>query len=253
MRAATHRLEQMGITWEAFNDEAAPGSSSSTWRRPTRDRGRLDRAGEAGRARGGLRARPCRHLHGQAVPRASATGCTCTCPFGVTASVFDRDDDVLRHWVGGALATLGGDIDPGADDQLVPPAGRLRRRADHPDLGRGQPGRGADGPAGGGGAAPSTAWPRGTPTPTWCWPRSWPAGSPGWRSASTRPIPSPTFPGGHPTTTPAPGVDHRRRRRAGGRRTAGQGARGPVRRALDRDSPVGVADVPQRGGRPGCS
>ena len=115
-------------------------------------------------------------------------------------SVFDRDDDVLRHWVGGALATLGG-----ATSILVPTINSYRRQVDFAAVPTtptwGEDNRGVAvrtvRPAVGG-AAPSTAWPRRTPTPTWCWPRSWPAGSPGWRSASTRPIPSPTFPGGTP-------------------------------------------------------
>ena len=217
MQSATHRLEQMGITWEAFNDEAAPGQFELN----LAPADPVTAADWTVRAKRALRAAGFEHDHAvtfMAKPFA-AYGNGLHLHLSLWrdgTSGFDRDDDVLRHWAGGSLATVGrSDIDPGADDQLVPPQVDFAAVPTTPTWGEDNRGRrcGRSRPAVLR-VAWSTAWPRGTPTPTWCWPRSSPEGSPGSRSASIRPTRSATFRGGHPTTTPAPRDDHRRRRRA---------------------------------------
>jgi glutamine synthetase len=126
MRAATQRLEQMGITWEAFNDEAAPGQFELNLA-PADPVTAADWTVRAKRA-----VREAGHEHGRAVTfmakpfRAYGNGLHLHLSLwrdGVPA--FDRDDDVLRHWVGGVLATLGG-----ATSILVPTINSYRRQVD---------------------------------------------------------------------------------------------------------------------------
>jgi glutamine synthetase len=126
IRAATHRLEEMGIAWEAFNDEAAPGQFELNLA-PADPLTAADWIVRAKRA-----VREAAYEQGHAVTFMAR-------PFPVYGSglhlhlslwrdgapVFDRDDDVLRHWVGGSLATM-----CGATSILVPTINSYRRQVD---------------------------------------------------------------------------------------------------------------------------
>ena len=85
MRSAIRRLEQMGIGWEAFNDEAAPGQFELNLA-PSRpgDGGGLDGAGQAGSARRGVE-HGVRSRSWPGRSRSTAAACTCTCRCGATA------------------------------------------------------------------------------------------------------------------------------------------------------------------------
>ena len=126
IRAATDRLEQMGIAWEAFNDEAAPGQFELNLA-PTDPVTAADRVVRAKRA-----VREAAHEQGH-------TATFMARPFPVYGSglhlhlslwragapAFDHDDDLVRHWVGGSLATIGG-----ATSILVPTINSYRRQVD---------------------------------------------------------------------------------------------------------------------------
>jgi glutamine synthetase len=109
LRSATRRLEQMGIPWEAFNDESAPGQFELNL--PPADP--LTAADRTVRAKRALR--EAAFEHGRAVTFMAR-------PFPVYGSglhlhlslwrddapVFAAGNDALRHWVGGSLATSAG-------------------------------------------------------------------------------------------------------------------------------------------------
>ncbi len=137
MRSTTRRLEQMGIRWEAFNDEAAPGQLELNLA-PTDP---LTAADWTVRARRALR--DAAFEHGHAVTFMAR-------PFPVYGSglhlhislwrdgspAFAGGTDALRHWIGGSLASINGAMSICAPThQLVPSSGRVRGRADDADLG----------------------------------------------------------------------------------------------------------------------
>jgi glutamine synthetase len=109
MSAGVRRLEQMGIVWEAFNDEAAPGQFEVNLA-PVDPVTAADWTVRAKRA-----VREAAHEHGH-------TATFMARPFPVYgsglhlhlslwrdgASVFDTDENALRLWVGGSLATISG-------------------------------------------------------------------------------------------------------------------------------------------------
>jgi glutamine synthetase len=126
LRTATERLEQLGITWEAFNDEAAPGQFELNLA-PTDPMTAADWTVRAKRA-----VREAAYAHGHAVTFMAK-------PFAALGSglhlhlslwrdgtpLFDRGDDAQGHWVGGLLATLAG-----ATSILVPTINSYRRQVD---------------------------------------------------------------------------------------------------------------------------
>jgi glutamine synthetase len=109
MRSATRRLEQMGIRWEAFNDEAAPGQLELNLA-PTDPLTAADWTVRAKRA-----LRDAAFEHGRAVTFMAR-------PFPVYGSglhlhislwrdgtpAFADGGDALRHWIGGSLASING-------------------------------------------------------------------------------------------------------------------------------------------------
>ena len=109
MRSATRRLEQMGIRWEAFNDEAAPGQLELNLA-PTDPLTAADWTVRAKRA-----LRDAAFEHGHAVTFMAR-------PFPVYGSglhlhislwrdgapAFADGGDTLRHWIGGSLASING-------------------------------------------------------------------------------------------------------------------------------------------------
>jgi glutamine synthetase len=126
IRSATDRLEQMGIPWEAFNDEAAPGQFELNLA-PTDPVTAADRTVRAKRA-----VREAAFEHGHAATFMAR-------PFPLYgsglhlhlslwqagAAAFDHDEDLVRHWVGGELATIAG-----ATSILVPTINSYRRQVD---------------------------------------------------------------------------------------------------------------------------
>jgi glutamine synthetase len=126
MRAATRRLEQMGIGWEAFNDEAAPGQFELNLA-PTDP---VTAADWTVRAKCALR--DAAFEHHRAVTFMAR-------PFPVYGSglhlhlslwrdgtsVFAQGGDTLRHWIGGTLATVAG-----ATSICVPTINSYRRQVD---------------------------------------------------------------------------------------------------------------------------
>jgi glutamine synthetase len=126
LRSATRRLEQMGIPWEAFNDEAAPGQFELNLA-PADPVTAADRTVRAKRV-----LRDAAFEHGHAVTFMAR-------PFPVYGSglhlhlslwrdgapAFERDGVTLRHWIGGSLATGAGTMSMGA-----PTINSFRRRVD---------------------------------------------------------------------------------------------------------------------------
>jgi glutamine synthetase len=126
LRSATRRLEQLGIPWEAFNDEAAPGQFELNLA-PADPMTAADRTVRAKRA-----LREAAFEHGHAVTFMAR-------PLPVYGSglhlhlslwrgdapVFAEGGDALRHWVGGSLATAAG-----ATSIYVPTINSFRRQVD---------------------------------------------------------------------------------------------------------------------------
>ncbi len=131
LRSATDRLEAMGIPWEAFNDEAAPGQFELNLA-PADPVTTADRTVRAKRA-----LRDAAYEHGHTVTFMAR-------PFPIYGSGLHlhlslwrdgapafADGDLIRHWVGGCLATVAGATSIYyAHDQLLSPPGRLRRGPD---------------------------------------------------------------------------------------------------------------------------
>ena len=111
MSAATGRLIAMGIPWEAFNDEAAPGQFELNLA-PADPVTASDRTVRAKRV-----LRDCGFQHGHAVTfmarpfRAYGSGLHLHLSLWRDgAPAFARDGETLRHWIGGALATAAGTL-----------------------------------------------------------------------------------------------------------------------------------------------
>jgi glutamine synthetase len=126
MRSAIRRLDQMGIGWEAFNDEAAPGQFELNLA-PTDPVTAADWTVRAKRA-----LRDAAYEHERAVTFMAR-------PFPVYGSglhlhlslwrdgapVFAEDGEALRYWVGGTLVTVAG-----ATSICVPTINSFRRQVD---------------------------------------------------------------------------------------------------------------------------
>jgi glutamine synthetase len=126
LRSATRRLEQEGIPWEAFNDEAAPGQFELNLA-PADPLTAADRTVRAKRA-----LREAAFEHDRAVTFMAR-------PFPVYGSglhlhlslwrdgspAFDTDGGLLRHWVAGSLATAAG-----ATSICLPTINSYRRQVD---------------------------------------------------------------------------------------------------------------------------
>ena len=191
MRSAIRRLEQMGIGWEAFNDEAAPGQFELNLA-PTDPVTAADWTVRAKRA-----LRDAAFEHDRAVTFMAR-------PFPVYGSglhlhlslwrdgapVFAEDGEALRYWVGGTLATVAG-----ATSICVPTINSFRRQVDFaavpttPTWGEDNKGGGRtdDHPPRCVGARRASVGGRRRQPLSRARRRSSPAGWPAWRSASTRP------------------------------------------------------------------
>jgi glutamine synthetase len=126
LRSATRRLDQLGIPWEAFNDEAAPGQFELNLA-PADPVATADRTVRAKQA-----LRDAAFEHGRAVTFMAR-------PFPVYGSglhlhlslwrdgtpAFVAGGDVLRHWIGGSLATAAG-----ATSIFTPTINSFRRQVD---------------------------------------------------------------------------------------------------------------------------
>jgi glutamine synthetase len=125
LRSATERLDAMGIPWEAFNDEAAPGQFELNLA-PADPVTTADRTVRAKRA-----LRDAAYEHGHAVTFMAR-------PFPIYGSGLHlhlslwRDDQpaftdaaTIRHWVGGCLATAAG-----ATSICTPTINSFRRQVD---------------------------------------------------------------------------------------------------------------------------
>jgi glutamine synthetase len=126
LRAATRRLEHLGIPWEAFNDEAAPGQfelnlapadpmTAADW--TVRAKGALREAAfETGHAVTYM-ARPL-PLYGSGLHLHLSL-------WREGAPAFSAGADTVRHWVGGSLATAAG-----AMSIFAPTINSFRRQVD---------------------------------------------------------------------------------------------------------------------------
>jgi glutamine synthetase len=125
LRSATERLDAMNIPWEAFNDEAAPGQFELNLA-PADPVTTADRTVRAKRA-----LRDAAYEHGHAVTFMAR-------PFPIYGSGLHlhlslwRDGapafasgDLLRHWIGGCLATAAG-----ATSVYTPTINSFRRQVD---------------------------------------------------------------------------------------------------------------------------
>jgi glutamine synthetase len=126
LRSATERLEAIGIPWEAFNDEAAPGQFELNLA-PADPVTTADRTVRAKRA-----LREAAYEHGHAVTFMAR-------PFPIYGSglhlhlslwrdgvpAFEHGADAMRHWVGGCLATVAG-----ATSITTPTINSFRRQVD---------------------------------------------------------------------------------------------------------------------------
>jgi glutamine synthetase len=126
LRSATERLEAMGIPWEAFNDEAAPGQFELNLA-PADPVTTADRTIRAKRA-----LRDAAYEHGRSVTFMARPSPVYGSGLHLHLSLwrdgapaFAAGADLLHHWVGGCLATVNG-----ATSIYTPTINSFRRQVD---------------------------------------------------------------------------------------------------------------------------
>jgi glutamine synthetase len=127
LRDVTERLEALGIPWEAFNDEAAPGQFELNLE-PADPLTAADRVVRTKRV-----LRDVAYAHGRSVtfmakpfPESYGSGLHVHLSLWREGqSVFGGSDNTLRHWVGGCMATV-----DGATSLLTPTINSFRRQVD---------------------------------------------------------------------------------------------------------------------------
>ncbi|HZN14277.1 MAG TPA: glutamine synthetase family protein [Acidimicrobiales bacterium] len=125
LRSATERLEAMGIPWEAFNDEAAPGQFELNLA-PADPVTTADRTVRAKRA-----LRDAAYEHGHAVTFMArpfpiyGSGLHLHLSLWRDGSPAFAEGDLIRHWVAGSLATA-----TGATSIYTPTINSFRRQVD---------------------------------------------------------------------------------------------------------------------------
>ena len=126
LQSATRRLEAMGIPWEAFNDEAAPGQFELNLA-PADPVTTADRTVRAKRA-----LRDAAYEHGRSVTFMARPSPVYGSGLHLHLSLwrggapaFEGGGEVLRHWVGGCVATVAG-----ATSIYTPTINSFRRQVD---------------------------------------------------------------------------------------------------------------------------
>ena len=218
-------------------------------RRPHHHR-RSHHARQASVAGRRLRTRTVSDVHGPTVARVRQRAASPLSLWRDGVPAFAGGSDALRHWVGGCVATVAG-----ATSIYTPTINSFRARSTSPRCRRRRRGRGEQGgsvphdhrtarsPASSTGAASADA------NPYLVLAAALAGGIAGWRVASNLRSRRPSAVGLR-RTAPAARVDHRRGRRAGGRREPAQGPGRRLRRQLGRDAEVGVVMFHSEGGDP---
>jgi glutamine synthetase len=125
LRSATQRLEAMGIPWEAFNDEAAPGQFELNLAAADP----LTTADRTVRAKRALR--DAAFEHGRSVTFMARPSPVYGSGLHLHLSLWRdgqpafTDADLIRHWVGGCLSTVNG-----ATSIYTPTINSFRRQVD---------------------------------------------------------------------------------------------------------------------------
>lgn len=125
LRSATERLEALGIPWEAFNDEAAPGQFELNLA-PADPVATADRTIRAKRA-----LRDAAYEHGRSITFMARPSPVYGSGLHLHLSLWRdgapafTDANLVRHWVGGCLATVAG-----ATSIYTPTINSFRRQVD---------------------------------------------------------------------------------------------------------------------------